>query len=93
LRLRRHVGTQGVVNAPGLRYLASAIVMVALGVGCSARQERPPRPALPEVAYVRPCDPDAVIALTATDEKALVVRDRLLLEYIQELEALLGENP
>lgn len=89
----QHVGTEGDVNAAGLPYLASAIVLLGPMVGCTARQDRPPRPALPEVAYVRPCDPDAVIALTAADEKALVVRDRLLLEYIQELESLLGENP
>ncbi len=39
-----------------------------------------------------PCDPDAAIALTPEDEKALVMRDRLLQKRIYQLESILRED-
>ena len=52
----------------------------------------PPGPALPEVRFVPPCDPEAAIALSAEDEKALVMRDRLLQQRIRQLESILRED-
>jgi hypothetical protein len=58
-------------------------------LGCAARQAAPPMPALPEVRYVPPCDPEATIALTASGEAALVQRDQVLRSHLARLEALL----
>lgn len=67
-------------------------LMVASTFGCAARRDIPPGPTLPEVRYVPPCDPEAAIALTPEDEKALVVRDRLLQQRIEQLESLLRDG-
>jgi len=72
---------------------AACLVVLGTTVGCAAKREIPPGPALPEVRFVPPCDPDAAIALTPEDEKALVVRDRLLQQRIQQLESMLRESP
>jgi len=71
--------------------LAAAALSASLAVGCAAQRTIPPGPALPEVRFVPPCDPDASIALTAEDEKALVDRDRLLRTRIEQLESMLLE--
>jgi hypothetical protein len=56
--------------------------------GCSlnTRVQPPPAPALPEVAYVAPCDPKAVAGLTQEAVDALRNRDLLLRRHIQRLE-------
>ena len=65
-----------------------AALGLALLAGCaSARPALPPSPPLPEVRFVPPCDPRAVVALTAEDEVHLKQRDRLLAHRIRELEA------
>lgn len=71
---------------------AAALLPVSLSVGCAAQRTIPPGPVLPEVRFVPPCDPDAAIALTAEDEKALVDRDRLLRSRIEQLETMLLED-
>lgn len=68
--------------------LLAALAMTSLGA-CSAQRAVPVMPALPEVRYVPPCDPDATIALTADGEAALVERDRILRSHLSQLEALL----
>jgi hypothetical protein len=71
---------------------AAALLPALLVIGCAAQRTIPPGPALPEVRFVPPCDPDASIALTAEDEKALVDRDRLLRTRIEQLESMLLED-
>ena len=72
--------------------MACTVVGLSLLAGCAARRDIPPGPTLPEVGFVPPCDPEAAIALTAQDEKALVTRDKLLRRRIEQLEALLLED-
>ena len=68
-----------------------AAIGLALLAGCTAaRPALAPSPPLPEVRFVPPCDPSAVVALTAEDEVRLKQRDRLLAQRIQDLEAALA---
>src|SRR5262249_25651872 len=72
---------------------AGMAVIASCGLlGCAAHRDPPPMPALPEVRYVPPCDPDATIALTASGQQALVERDQALRSYLAELEAILRGN-
>ncbi len=78
------------------RKCASAVLLAgSLLSGCAAaRPPLPPGPVLPEVRFVPPCDPDAVVALTAQDELRLKQRNALLAMRIHELEtALLAQEP
>ncbi|MGE0821268.1 MAG: hypothetical protein AB7G75_17330 [Candidatus Binatia bacterium] len=64
--------------------------------GCSfgaTRGQPPPAPVLPEIAYVAPCDPQAVAGLTQDAVDALRNRDLLLRRHIQRLEQQLREEP
>ena len=71
----------------------TGLLVVVTTVGCAARRDIPPGPTLPEVRFVPLSDPDAVIALTPEDEKALVMRDRLLRQRIHQPESILREDP
>lgn len=68
------------------------VVLVTLASGCAAQVSIPRAPKLPEVRFIAPNDPDAVIALSADDEISLVERDRLLRERIRLLEDLLATH-
>ena len=83
---------EGSRRRPAGALAAACLLVVVATVGCAARREIPPGPTLPEVRFVPPSDPDAVIALTGEDEKALVMRDRLLRQRIDQLKALLNED-
>ena len=64
------------------------VVIFILLSGCTlgAKVQPPHPPALPEVAYVTPCDPKAVAGLTQEAVDALRNRDILLRRHIQALE-------
>lgn len=83
---------RGSRRRPATALTVACVLLLGATGGCAARREIPPGPALPEVRFVPPCDPDAAIALTPEDEKALVMRDRLLQQRIQQLESLLRED-
>jgi hypothetical protein len=64
------------------------LVLLMLLSGCSlgTAASPPPRPALPEVRYVTPCDPKAVAGLTQEAIEVLRKRDLLLRQHIERLE-------
>jgi hypothetical protein len=66
------------------------LVLMVWLPGCAwwaaAAAPLPPRPALPEVRYVEPCDPKAVAGLTNDAVEALRRRDILLQRHIERLE-------
>jgi len=47
----------------------------------------PPRPALPGVSYVKPCDPSATVGLTPEGVDQLRARDEAWRSYVDALEA------
>jgi hypothetical protein len=67
---------------------AVGLVLLMLLSGCSlgTAAPPPPRPALPEVRYVTPCDPKAVAGLTQEAIEVLRKRDLLLRQHIERLE-------
>lgn len=67
---------------------AVVLVLLMLLSGCSLGMAAPPppRPALPEVRYVTPCDPKAVASLTQEAIEVLRKRDLLLRQHIERLE-------
>ena len=67
---------------------AVVLVLLMLLSGCAlgTAAPPPPRPALPEVRYVPPCDPKAVAGLTQEAVEVLRKRDLLLREHIERLE-------
>ncbi len=67
---------------------AGLLVLLTLLSGCSLGMSvpTPPRPALPEVRYVPPCDPKAVAGLTQEAIEILRKRDLLLRQHIERLE-------
>lgn len=67
---------------------AVVLVLLMLLSGCAlgTAAPPPPRPALPEVRYVAPCDPKAVAGLTQEAIEVLRKRDLLLRQHIDRLE-------
>lgn len=67
---------------------AGLLVLLTLLSGCSLGMSAPPppRPALPEVRYVTPCDPKATAGLTQEAIETLRKRDLLLRQHIERLE-------
>lgn len=63
-----------------------ALLIVLSGCSLWAGVPLPPRPALPEVRYVDPCDPQAVAGLTAEAVEALRKRDLLWQRQVEVLE-------
>lgn len=63
----------------------AALLLVASGCAL-ATPAPPPRPTLPEVTYVAPCDANAVVGLTQEAVEALRRRDQLLRRHIELLE-------
>jgi hypothetical protein len=68
--------------------MREGLVMLSLFLsGCSfGAGTLPQRPALPEVAYVAPCDAQAVVGLTPEAVETLRNRDLLLRRHIELLE-------
>lgn len=64
-----------------------SVMLVLVLSGCAAsRVAPPPRPALPEVRYLNPCDPKAVAGLTQEAVEALRNRDLLWQRHVERLE-------
>jgi hypothetical protein len=72
---------------------AGLVVLSLLLFGCSfGTISPPPRPSLPEVAYVAPCDTKAVVGLTSEAVEALRNRDLILRHHIELLEQRLQDT-
>jgi hypothetical protein len=66
---------------------AGLAVLLLVTAGCAfTTPAPPPRPTLPEVTYVAPCDAQAVVGLTQEAVDALRRRDQLLRYHIELLE-------
>jgi len=74
--------------ASGRNMKAGLLVLALLVSGCSlgTAAPPPPRPALPEVRYVPPCDSKAVAGLTQEAVETLRTRDLLLRQHLERLE-------
>jgi hypothetical protein len=77
----------------------AALALVAASLlgtlaGCSAqRPQIPPRPALPAVSFVPPCDPQASIGMTEQGVSQLRARDEAWRSYVEVLESIIrGER-
>ena len=77
---------QGISRFGGIALLSALTAVVS---GCATPVRIPPSRPLPEVRFIAPDDPDAVIALSAEDEINLQQRDLLLRDRIRTLEELL----
>lgn len=77
---------QGISRKKGIALIWALTVMAS---ACAAPVRIPPSRPLPEVRFIAPGDPAAVIALSADDEINLQQRDRLLRDRIRTLEGLL----
>lgn len=71
------------------RQVTAAVGLAVLTSACAIPVRIPPARPLPEVRFIAPEDPAAVIALSADDEISLKKRDRLLRDRIRTLEELL----
>jgi len=71
--------------------LAASLAALA---GCSAsRPQVPPRPPLPAVSFVPPCDPQASIGMTEVGVAQLRSRDEAWRTHVEVLEAIIrGER-
>ncbi|MBI3302931.1 MAG: hypothetical protein HYZ72_12770 [Deltaproteobacteria bacterium] len=79
----------GTVGEPSMGWNMKVGLLVVLVVlsGCALEAVAlPPRPALPEVRYVDPCDPKAVAGLTSEAFEALRNRDLLWQRHVERLE-------
>ena len=94
LRFDPPVATQQAVETrrPGWLGIVGCVLTGSLLVGCSVPVRVPAARPLPEVRFIPPDDPQAVVALSAEDEMQLVERDRLLRERIRMLEGMLAEK-
>lgn len=73
--------------------LAGASLLGTLA-GCAAQRPHiPPRPALPAVSFVPPCDPQASIGMTEQGVAQLRARDEAWRSYVEVLEQMIrGER-
>jgi len=80
----------------GARRLAPGLLLVAVcsALGCSAQRPAvPPRPDLPAVLFVPPCDPQASIGMTEAGVAQLRARDEAWRTQVEILEAVIrGER-
>lgn len=89
---------RGRAPRPRLRWTTTFVVpaTVLLGTlaGCSAqRPSVPPRPALPAVVFVPPCDPQASIGMTEAGVAQLRARDEAWRTHVEILETIIrGER-
>ena len=69
---------------------AVLVGVVSALVGCTATHPPlPPRPPLPAVRFVPPCDPQATVGLTAEGVEQLRARDAAWRQYSESLERVL----
>ena len=80
-RRRRAGALAHLVVVGGLTIVASACT--------SAVRVPPPRPNLPAVQFVPPCDPAATVGLTAQGVEELKRRDAAWKAHVQQLEAII----
>jgi hypothetical protein len=91
------VETRAPLVRPGLArraaWLLAACVAAALA-GCAATKPAvPPRPPLPAVSFVPPCDPQASIGMTEVGVAQLRSRDEAWRTHVEVLEAIIrGER-
>jgi len=73
---------------------ALGVALLVLAAGCSAQRPAvPPRPALPAVVFVPPCDPQASIGMTEGGVAQLRARDDAWRTHVEILEAIIrGER-
>ena len=69
-----------------MRAVVSVLLLLLAGCSLGTAIPPPPRPALPEVRYVAPCDAKAVAGLTPEAIETLRKRDLLLRQHIERLE-------
>ena len=69
-----------------MRAAVSVLLLLLAGCSLGTAIPPPPRPALPEVRYVAPCDAKAVAGLTPEAIETLRKRDLLLRQHIERLE-------
>jgi hypothetical protein len=82
--------TGAVARTPGrARAVLPLCAAVALLAGCAASRPLPPRPALPAVRFVPPCDPQATVGLTAEGVEQLRARDTAWHQYVDSLERII----
>ncbi|MBY0277130.1 hypothetical protein K2Z84_17490 [Candidatus Binatia bacterium] len=81
-------------RAPRATSLLVAATLLGTTAGCSAqRPQIPPRPALPAVSFVPPCDPQASIGMTEQGVAQLRARDEAWRSYVEVLESMIrGER-
>lgn len=77
-----------------VRRAACVLAAAAALAGCAAaRPEVPPRPPLPAVSFVPPCDPQASIGMTESGVAQLRSRDDAWRAHVEVLEAIIrGER-
>lgn len=69
----------------------AALVAVAALSGCASRRAAvPPRPSLPEVKFVPPCDPQASVGLTPSGVDNLKLRDEAWRSHVKYLEGIIS---
>ena len=69
----------------------AAAAVLATGSGCAPRRAAvPPRPALPAVKFVPPCDPQASVGLTPAGVDDLKQRDAIWRAHVTYLEGILS---
>jgi len=68
--------------------------MLVAVAGCAAQRPKvPPRPALPAVVFVPPCDPQASIGMTEAGVAQLRARDEAWRTQVELLETIIrGER-
>jgi hypothetical protein len=68
---------------------AAALLASACATAARSPVAAPPRPTLPAVKFVPPCDPSATVGLTAAGVDELKRRDAAWRAHVERLEAML----